>query len=202
MTRSTVHALEPAAGEQYIKARRELLEILLSKALRELTEPVQLASGAWSSHFIDGKESLAAWSDLQVACRAIVETVTAEGHDFDAVGGLTMGADALAVGIAAVRDRSWFSVRKEPKSRGTRRLIEGAQIGPGDKVLLVDDVVTTGGSIFQAFDVIKEVGAEVVAVATLVDRGESAKSRFEEKGVDYFPMATYQDLEIPPVCLG
>jgi len=137
-----------------------------------------------------------------VACEAFVETVTAEGHWFNAVGGLTMGADALAVGVAAVCDRSWFSVRKEPKNRGTRRLIEGAQIGPGDRVLLVDDVVTTGGSIFQAFDVIEKEGAEIVAVVTLVDRGDSVKLQFEEMDVDYFPMATYKDLKIPPVCLG
>lgn len=202
MTQTTVHALQLAPREQRLTARQQLLEILLRKALRELPEPIQLASGAWSSHFIDGKESLAAWSELRVACQAIVETVTAAGHWFDAVGGLTMGADALAVGVAAVCDRSWFSVRKEPKNRGTRRLIEGAQIGPGDKVLLVDDVVTTGGSIFQAFDVIEAEGAEIVAVVTLVDRGDSAKSQFEEKGVDYFPMATYEDLKIPPVCLG
>lgn len=183
-------------------SREQLLEILRNKALRELPEPVRLASGAWSSHFIDGKEALAAWSDLRVACEAIFETVRDAGHSFDAVGGLTMGADALAVGVAAVSDASWFSVRKEPKMRGTRRLVEGAQIGPGDKVLLVDDVVTTGGSIHKAFDVIRERGAEIVAAVTLVDRGDSARMGLEELGVAYFPMATYKSLGIDPVRLG
>ena len=162
---------------------------------------MKLASGAWSSDFVDGKEALAAWRDLRTACEAIVETVTGAGHGFDAVGGLTMGADALAVGIAAVSDSRWFFVRKEPKQRGTRRWVEGAQIGPGEKILLVDDVVTTGGSILQALEIIKQTGAETVAAVTLVDRGELARPKFEALGIDYFPMATYESLGIEPVDL-
>ena len=139
--------------------RRELLEILKERGYRRLDQPIRLASGAMSSDFIDGKEALAEWRHLRLACEAIVEAVAADGHSFDAVGGLTLGADALAVGIAAVSDCRWFFVRKEPKKRGTRRLIEGAQIGPADTVLLVEDVVTTGGSIFQALDAVDETGA-------------------------------------------
>jgi orotate phosphoribosyltransferase len=93
-------------------------------------------------------------------------------------------------------------VRKEPKSRGTRRLIEGARIGSGDKVLLVDDVVTTGGSILKALSAIKETGAKVVAAVTLVDRGDHARPRFDGLGVPYFPMATYEDMNIDPVYFG
>lgn len=141
------------------------------------------------------------WSDLRVACRAIHRTVRAAGHSYDAVGGLTMGADALAVGVAAVSEGNigWFSVRKEPKKRGTRQLIEGAQVGPGWRVLLIDDVVTTGGSIIKAFEAVTETGADIVAAVTLVDRGDSARLRFAERGVDYLPMATYEDLGIEPV---
>lgn len=182
--------------------RQSLLDILREKALRRLDEPVQLASGEWSSDFIDGKEALAEWADLLTACRAIVETVVSAGHDFDAAGGLTLGADALAVGIAAASNGRWFIVRKEPKARGTRRHIEGSQIGSGDRVLLVDDVVTSGGSILRAYELIKATGAEVVAAVTLVDRSELAAPKFEELGVDYYPMATYEMLGIAPVGLG
>ena len=82
---------------------------------------------------------------------------------------------------------------------GTRRLIEGAQITTGDKVLLVDDVVTTGGSIFRALDAIIETGAETVAAVTLVDRSGLAGPRFEQRGVGYYPMVTYESLRIEPV---
>ena len=182
--------------------QEQLVGVLIEKGLRSLPEPVELASGVWSSHFIDGKEALAAWRDLRLASRAIVGTVTGAGHRFDAVGGLTLGADALAVGIAAVSDTKWFVVRKEAKERGTKRFIEGAQIGSDDRVLLVDDVVTTGGSMFKALDAIRQTGAEVVAAVTLVDRGDSARLLLDRLGIAYFPMATYESLGIKPVRFG
>ena len=179
----------------------QLLEIIRTKGLRRLAEPIELASGELSSDFVDGKEALAEWSDLRTASEAIVETVAGAGLEFDAVGGLTLGADALSVGIASVAECRWFIVRKAPKGRGTRRQIEGARIGSGDKVLLVDDAVTTGGSIFQAYDIVSETGAEIVAAVTLVDRSERARPKFEELGCAYFPMTTYKSLDIDPVGL-
>ena len=177
----------------------QLLAIIRTKGLHRLDTPIELASGAMSADFVDGKEALAAWSDLRVAASAIVETVHNAGHRFNAVGGLTLGADALAVGIAAVADCSWFIVRKSPKGRGTRRQIEGARIGPSDQVLLVDDAVTTGGSIFQAYDIVAHSGAAIVAAVTLVDRGENAGPKFADLGCAYFPMTTYKSLGIDPV---
>ena len=182
--------------------REQLLEIIRTKALRSLDQPVRLSSGGWSSHFIDGKAGLAAWRDLEVACRAMVEAVADAGLRFDAAGGLTLGADALAVGIAAVSNTRWFVVRKEPKGHGTKRRIEGARVGPGVRTLLVDDVVTTGASIIKALDSIEETGAEVVAAVTLVDRSELARPKLEDRGLVYLPMATYRDLGIDPVTRG
>jgi orotate phosphoribosyltransferase len=179
--------------------RQQLIEIIKTKGLTHKPEPVQLASGAWSRDFIDGKEALAAWRDLELGCRAIVEAVHGAGITFDAAGGPTMGADALSVGIAAVADTSWFFVRKEPKNRGTRRLIEGARIGAGSRVLVVEDVITTGGSMLVAIDAIVETGATVVAAVTLVDRGDQAAPNFASRRIPYFPMATYRDLGIEPV---
>ncbi|HEX7097034.1 MAG TPA: phosphoribosyltransferase family protein [Acidimicrobiales bacterium] len=179
--------------------REQLLRIIREKGLRRLDQPVQLASGAWSSEFIDGKEALAHWRDLSLAGRAIVEAVHGAGIEFDAAGGLTLGADALSVAVAAAADCRWFIVRKEPKGRGTARWIEGAQIGPGDRVLLIDDVITTGGSTMKAYEQVVATGATVVAAATLVDRGDTASRVFAEHGIAYFPMATYAMLDIPPV---
>jgi len=179
--------------------REQLNEILRTKALHELDEPVCLSAGGWSSHFIDGKAGLAAWKDLEVACRAMAEAVSKEGIGFDSVGGLTLGADALAVGMAAVSNTSWFIVRKEVKGHGTGRLIEGARLEKGMKALIVDDVVTTGSSILKAVDQVEKTGAEIVAAVTLVDRSGKARVGLEALGIPYFPMATYEDLGIPAV---
>lgn len=179
--------------------RAGLHEILRTKALSRRDEEIQLACGAMSRDFIDGKEAFAAWRDLKVACDAIVEAVGEAGIEFDAAGGLTLGADALAVGIAAVSNKLWFIVRKRQKGRGTGRRIEGLQIGHGDRVLLVEDVVTTGGSVLDALDAIRQTGAEVVAAVTLADRGDTARHAFDRLGIPYFPMATYADLGIDPV---
>lgn len=179
--------------------RLELLKVVRRQGYLRLAQPVRLASGAMSSDFIDAKKALAQWQDLRLACEAIHEAVNDAGHSYDAVGGLTMGADALAVGVAAVADCGWFMVRKASKQRGTNRLIEGFEVGEGAKVLLVDDVVTTGKSIFLALDEVLNSGAEVVAAATLVDRGDCASAEFVRRGVAYHPMITYTDFGIDRV---
>lgn len=150
-----------------------------------------------SRDFIDGKAALARGEDLRLACEALIDSLG--DIDFDAVGGLTMGADQFAHVVAVLASREWFVVRKEPKGRGTNKLVEGAAIGAGTRVLLVDDVVTTGGSIQKAYDAISELGATVVAAVTLIDRGDVAGRFFKDKGIAYFPLVTYTDLGIEPV---
>lgn len=162
-----------------------------------LPEPVQLASGEWSLDFIDGKRALENGADLEQACQAMLELVA--GIEFDAVGGLTLGADQFAHVIAVLARRKWFVVRKVVKGRGTNRRVEGADIHEGVKVLLVDDVVTTGASIREAYDVINELGAVVTGAVTLVDRGETARQMFQGERIPYHAVATYKDLGIEPV---
>lgn len=181
------------------EARAAALRIIMEQCYRRLPEPIELASGALSQDFVDGKEGLARWADLEIACRAMVAPVAGAGIAFDAAGGLTMGADHLAVGIAAVTDGRWFFVRKEPKGRGTGRWVEGYQVGPGDRVLIVEDATTTGASALKACDIVEQHGAEVVAAATLVDRGDAAAAAFAARGIPWFPVATYRDLGIEPV---
>ncbi len=177
----------------------EARQLLATKALQELSEPIRLASGQLSNHFIDGKAGLALAADLRLACRALHHIVTAAGVAYDAVGGLTLGADHLAVGVALEADCSWFFVRKEPKDRGTGRQIEGADVGSGWRVLVVEDVVSTGGSLFKAIDVVTAAGATVVGAATLIDRGGGAGEILAARGIPYFAIATHTDLGIPPV---
>ncbi|MGI9614868.1 MAG: orotate phosphoribosyltransferase [Acidimicrobiales bacterium] len=193
----------PADDPSTARSTSELVQntkaLLQEKAVLVLDEPVELASGQMSDRFVDGKAGLAAAPDLRLACSAIVALVDDEGIEFDAAGGMTLGADHLAVGVALATDRSWFFVRKEPKSRGTARQIEGATVGPGVRVLVVEDAVSTGGSMFQAIDVIAETGAEIVAAATLIDRGGGAVGAMAERGIPYFPIATHIDLGMAPV---
>lgn len=165
--------------------------------LDRLSAPVVLASGAESSDYIDVKRALASGPELDNAAEAVLHTI--EGIDFDAVGGLTLGADHIAAAIAMRASVGWFSVRKQPKTHGAKRLIEGTRIDKRSRVLLVDDVVTKGGSIMQAFDAVRGVEATVAAAVTLVDRGEHAAALFAEHGVPYFAVVTYDDLDIEPV---
>ena len=172
-----------------------------AKASRSWTKRFSSRLERCRGYFIDAKEALCAGADLRIAAQAITERIATAGIPFDAVGGLTLGADALAAAIAVVSGADWFIVRKEPKNRGTNRLVEGKQIASGDQVLLVDDVVTTGSSMLRAFDAVVDTGAQVVAAVTLVDRGDRARQDLEARSVPYFPMTTYVELGIPPSAL-
>jgi orotate phosphoribosyltransferase len=104
--------------------RTRLLDVVRTKALRQFDEPRQLASGEMSRDFIDAKAGLSRGEDLRLACEVIDATVAGEGIGWDAVGGLTMGADQFAHGVALLHDeREWFVVRKQPKGRGTDQLV-------------------------------------------------------------------------------
>lgn len=183
--------------------RARIVDLVRRLGLERRDEPFTLTSGERSHEYIDAKLAIARGADLRLAGEAAVEALAVLGvEQYDAVGGLTMGADPLAHAIAIVADVAWFSVRKEAKGHGTQRFIEGAALEPGSQVVLADDVVTTGGSIQQAFRVLDELGVAVVGAVTLVDRGDVAGAFFTERNVPYAPLASYRDLDIPPVGRG
>ncbi|MGI9016485.1 MAG: orotate phosphoribosyltransferase [Euzebya sp.] len=179
--------------------KHQLLSIVREHGYRYSPEPFQLASGEMSHDFIDAKAALANGADLLLACEFMLACVADAGVDFDAAGGLTMGADQFAHGLAVISGKDWFVVRKERKGRGTNELVEGTRITKGTRVLLVDDIVTTGGSMMKAHQAIIDTGAQIVAAATLVDRGEVATADMDRLGIPYFPLITYRDLDIAPV---
>lgn len=192
---------KPADDETFEARRARLLEIVRTRALTHFDEPRELASGELSRDFIDMKRGLSRGADLHLACGVIAGMVADAGIDFDAVGGLTLGADQFSHGVASYLDdhHEWFVVRKKAKGRGTDQLVEGAVLTEGTRVLLVDDVVTTGGSIRQAHRHVIDSGATVVSAVTLVDRGDVAAAFFEREGVVYLPVFTYRELVIDPI---
>ena len=172
-------------------------EYLLKYAVWRRDEPFKLASGAHSHFYVDVKAALCHPTVLRVVSEGITDLARAEGVEFTHVGGLTMGADAVAVGVSLVSGAQWFSVRKEPKQRGHGRVIEGATVDSASKVLLVDDVVSTGGSTLKALDAVREAGAQVLAAIPVVDRGGDAPRAFRDRGVRYLPLVRHDELGIP-----
>jgi orotate phosphoribosyltransferase len=179
--------------------RESLIEVLRQRAHEHRDTPFQLSSGEWSYDYIDGKRALAAGPDLRLAAEAVLAVATDARVSFDAVGGLTLGADPIAHAVALISDLQWFSVRKNRKPHGKQRLIEGAELGPGTSVLLVDDVVTFGTSITTALDAIEAAGARVVLAIALMDRGNATNQLMRIRNIPYQPLATYHDLGIQPV---
>lgn len=186
---------------EHTESRLRLLDVVRERGLVQFPEPRELASGELSCDFIDAKRALSRGRDLRLACQVIADSIALLGIDFTAVGGLTLGADQFSHGIAVhlADDREWFVVRKQAKGRGTDQLVEGAELSETSRVVLVDDIVTTGGSIQQAYNQVLGTEAQIVAAVTLVDRGDVARSFFEGVNVPYQPVFTYRDLGIKPV---
>ena len=179
--------------------RTALIAIVKEHGLEHRDVPFTLTSGEVSHDYMDGKKALAQGEHLRVACQAIAALAADAGADYDAVGGMTLGADSFAHGIAILTGKRWFVVRKQTKEHGTARRVEGSALRPGVRVLLIDDVATTGGSILAALEAVLASGATVALAVTLVDRGEVTAPKFAELGVPYRPLLTYRDLGIAPV---
>lgn len=174
-------------------------DLIRTRGYEHREEPFRLASGQLSHDYIDGKYAVDTGERLTIVSRAVADLAAANGIEFDAVGGLTMGADPLAHGVAMVTGKAWFSVRKEQKSRGREQWIEGTRLQPGTRVLLVDDVISTGGSTEIALERIAPLGVVVTGVIPMVDRGDIAAGRFARHGIPFHALVSYRDLGIEPV---
>ena len=182
--------------------KEQLLEILKEKSVCSGT--FTLASGARSDFYVDAKlttsEPRAALLVGSVGWELVKASARARKVRVDSVGGLTMGADwmALSIGIAAHLEDSQaalrvFSVRKSAKEHGRLKRIEG-NFSPGDSVVVIDDVITTGGSTIQAIDAIEEAGGRIAFVIALVDRQEGGRENIEKRGHKVVPIFTRADL--------
>jgi orotate phosphoribosyltransferase len=174
-------------------------DLIRTRGYEHREEPFRLASGQLSHDYIDGKYAIDTGERLTIVSRAVADLAVRSGIEFDAVGGLTMGADPLAHGIAMVTGSAWFSVRKEQKQRGREQWVEGTRLQPGTRVLLVDDVISTGGSTETALDRITPLGVVVTGVIPMVDRGDVATKRFAARNIPFAALVTYRDLGIEPI---
>jgi len=185
-----------------VSPRDELLGILVRRSyLREPGKQFLLASGRLSDYYIEASLSTTYHASLPLIGELVHACVPA---DAVAVGGPTMGADPIAAAVAyhsagTGRPVSWFSVRKTAKQHGARRWLEGS-VSPGDRVAVVEDVITSGGALVDAVRKCVDEGLQVLAAVALVDREEDGgRARVEQTlaalGAHFRAVFTRADLE-------
>ncbi|MGO8875523.1 MAG: orotate phosphoribosyltransferase [Acidimicrobiales bacterium] len=177
----------------------ELRQLVLARGYERRDEPFPLSAGGMSHDYVDMRRAVGRGADLRVAALAVASALSSRHVVFDAIGGMTMGADPVAHAVALLSDASWYSVRKAVKDHGRQQRIEGASIGPGVRVVVIEDTVSTGKSLLEAYEVVRDSGAEVVAACTLLDRGDVIARRLAALGVEYVAVLTYRDLGIEPI---
>ena len=182
------------------RARERLIAIIKARSFQSGKE-VTLASGRTSTTYFNMKPTMLDAEGAHLIATLILEAIA--GLDADLIGGLEMGAVPIASAVAAVshgtgRPVNAFFVRKQAKEHGTKSLIEGLPAGDslkGKRVVIVEDVTTTGGSAIKAADAVRSEGAEVVGVVTVVDRQEGAGEAFDKAGLTLTAILTLEDFK-------
>ena len=165
--------------------KKRLIELIIEKAFKYSEEPVfKLVSGRVSNYYFNCKAVALHPEGMHLIGNLIFEMIKDLG--IKGIGGLTLGADPIAYAVAYTsflkgNPIEAFIVRKTPKSHGTMQLIEG-NVKKGDRVVIVDDVITTGKSTIEAITKAKEDGLEVVKVITFIDRQEGGREAIEALG--------------------
>jgi orotate phosphoribosyltransferase len=178
--------------------RTALIDLFRARALK--FGDFTLASGKKAQYYLDGKQITLHSEGLRLVAEGLLDLL--EGVEFEAFGGMSIGADPIVGGVltaAAIRGRTLdgFLIRKEAKGHGTGRYVEGP-VQPGARVVIVDDVVTTGGSSLQAIERIQEFGCQVVQVVAVVDRLEGAEANFAARGLNLRSLLTIRDFGLNP----
>lgn len=171
----------------------------LQKQIDFLRGDFTLASGKKSDFYINGKTTTLRPEALNLSARMFLELI--KNNPVARVGGMTLGADALIGAIVALSfdygtPYTGFIVRKEPKGHGTGQWIEGPELKAGEKIAIIEDVVTTGGSSLQAIDRVLATCADVkiTGVYALVDREDGGREKLLERGYPLFSLFTKTEL--------
>ena len=176
--------------------REQLVRLLAARSARRGT--FTLASGRVSDFYVDCRLTTMSPDGLVLVGSLAHAMVLASGWTVDSVGGLTMGADPVSYAIAYASELAGmpircFAVRKEPKGHGMEKRIEGS-FQRGDRVVVIEDSMTTGGSALNAAAAIRAEGGEVVGALTLVDREEGARAALAAQGVPLIAFTTADEL--------
>jgi orotate phosphoribosyltransferase len=178
---------------------REALAALLRERSVSLGDFL-LASGQRSTYYIDARKTTMSALGQRLIGRLSLSAIRSAGWEPAAVGGLTMGADPVAYAIAresldALPTIQAFSVRKAAKQHGTRRRIEG-NFKSGDPVVIVEDVITSGGSASEAIEAVQEAGGKVLGVLAVVDREQGGREALEARGLKVVALTTTSELSL------
>ncbi len=178
-------------------SKAELLALLKKEAFRK--GKIVLSSGKTSSFYIDGRCVTLNAQGAYLVASIIFDILRKE--DFEAVGGPTIGADPIVGAFAAIsflkkRPSKTFLIRKTPKAHGTRRQIEGPALKEGSRLILVDDVATSGKSFLESIDILRSEGFQVDTAICIVDRQEGAKEALAQKNCKLIPIFTPTDFGI------
>ena len=178
--------------------RARLVEIVKARSFQEGPE-MRLASGKLSTFYFNMKPTMLDSEGAHLIASLILDQL--DGVEADLIGGLEMGAVPIAASVTAVahargRKLPAFFVRKQAKEHGTKSLIEGLardETMAGKRVVIVEDVTTTGGSAIKAAEAIRAAGANIVRVITIVDRQDGADEAFKTAAMDFQPLLTLAD---------
>lgn len=178
--------------------RHALVNLFQKRALK--FGDFTLASGKKATYYLDGKQITLQSQGLRLVAEGLLDLL--EGVEFTAIGGMSIGADPIIGAVLAVaaergRELQGFLIRKESKGHGTNKYVEGP-VEPGARVVIVDDVVTTGGSSLLAVDRIEEFGCKVVQVVGIVDRMEGGAENFAARDLPFAALLTIEDFGITP----
>lgn len=179
--------------------RQALIDLLAARSARRGS--FTLASGRQSSLYIDARLTTMSPEGLSLIGPLALQALDDAGWHVDAVGGLTLGADPIAYAISYASAHTEkpiraFTVRKEAKTHGTGKLIEGP-FQPGDRVAVVEDVITTGASALRAAETVHREGGAVVGVLALVDRQEGGREAIEAKGYKVVSLVQAENIVAP-----
>ena len=169
----------------------------LSEALKECGAlqfgEFTLASGAKSDYYIDIKKASTNPKVLRLIARLMAQKMRDEGIEADRIAGVVLGSVPLATAHSLETGIPYVMIRKEKKDHGTGKLIEG-DLGSGDRVLVVEDVITTAGSSIKAIGTLREAGAVVEHVISVIDREGGGAENLAEAGVDFRPLVKASEL--------